>query len=483
MNLLDRAIAAISPAAGLSRIRNRQAIQTLANFNAATRTSRGSGFRPVSSDADAASVDRQRLSWVTRDMIRNNPFATKAQAVIAGATVGDGIVYKIRPEAGRRRAPAAALSDVLKRHLETRDIDAEGRANLYGIQRLAVMAMVQDGEVLLRRWRRRPAPGRGLPLQIQILEADYLDASRDGQLPNGNLVKEGIEFDQEGRRVAYYLYDEHPGASGFRLSLGLTSKRIPASEIIHVFRQDRPGQHRGVSWFHSVALQLQDIQDYQEAQVLRQKIAACFVAFRTRGDGEARSEADPMQIATLTPGRIQMLEPGEDIRFSAPPAVTNYSEFVREVLASVAAGLGITYAALTGDLSQTNFSSGRLGRIEMDANVSAWQWLLLVPQMLDPVAAWIVESVTEAAMQPAPFRLEWVPPARIVVDPAREMKAFADMVAAGFTSRQEIIRRLGYDPEDVMREHAEDKQAADAAGVTFTTQATAPEPDPAKEER
>jgi len=453
----------------LRAARDKAALDALMNYNAATKSSRASSFRAVASDADAAGQARARLSWVTRDMIRNNPFAIKAQTVIAGAVVGAGIVYKVKAADGKTRLPGKEVQRLLRRHLDTTAIDADGRCNIYGLQRLAIMSVVQDGEVLIRRRMRYLADGLPLPLQVQLIEADYLDDSRDGEISGGGYVRGGIEFSANGKRVAYWLFDEHPGTSVFRPRIGLQSRRIPATEIIHVYRQDRPGQTRGVSWFAPVALQLQDLMDYQEAQVLRQKIAACFVAFRTRPDGELSSDPDPMQVSSLVPGRIQTVEPGEQIVFGSPPEVSGYSEFTREVLQSVAAGVGITYAALTGDLSRTNFSSGRLGRIEMDQNIEAWQWLMLLPQMLDPLARWLAECLRDLPRATPEFTLEWVPPARFVSDPAREMRAWIDMISAGLVSRQEVIRRLGYDPADVLAEIVQDRDLEAANGLAFST--------------
>jgi len=135
----------------------------------------------------------------------------------------------------------------------------------------------------------------------------------------------------------------------------------------------------------------------------------------------------------------------------------------------VAAGVGITYAALTGDLSRTNFSSGRLGRIEMDQNIEAWQWLMLLPQMLDPLARWLAECLRDLPRATPEFTLEWVPPARFVSDPAREMRAWIDMISAGLVSRQEVIRRLGYDPADVLAEIVQDRDLEAANGLAFST--------------
>lgn len=38
-----------------------------------------------------------------------------------------------------------------------------------------------------------------VPLQLQVLEFEHLDSSKDDTLPNRNVIKSGIEFDKLGR--------------------------------------------------------------------------------------------------------------------------------------------------------------------------------------------------------------------------------------------------------------------------------------------
>jgi lambda family phage portal protein len=393
--------------------------------------------------------------------------------------VGDGIVWKIETEA-RSKANQKRLRAVLKRHLDTTDIDADGRQNLYGLQRLALNTIVDSGEVLIRRRRRGLRDGISVPLQLQVMEPDYIDASRDGLVTGvakGNTVREGIEYDPIGRRVAYWLFPEHPGTD--RLGARIyTSRRVPASEILHIYRQDRPGQMRGVSWFAPVAVSLQDMMDAQDAHLMRQKIAACFAGFRVALEDErvgdpanknAEGEDDPGGLSRITPGRIQTLRPGEDIRFSSPPGVDGFDAFARMVLQGAAAGMGITYEALTGDLSNVNFSSGRMGRMEMDRNVSSWQWLMLVPQMMQPIGRWMIDALMQVAevQVPRDLALAWVPPHRMRVDPNREITALRDKVKAGFASRQGVVRELGFDPEDLTAEQVADLQTCRDTGLRF----------------
>jgi lambda family phage portal protein len=472
MNLIDRAIAGLSPGWAYRREQARRALAVMANYDAATSGNRGASWRRSSSDADTASSHRLRLAFVGRDMIRNTPLAVRAQAVICNNVVGDGIIWKV---SGGSPTRTEKMRKVLKAHFDTTRIDADGRCNLYGLQRLVMNALVSDGEVLIRRRRRQNRDGLPLPFQVEVLEIDHLDNSRDRLLGSAGAegeVREGIEFDAIGRRVAYWLYPEHPGAAlGLRTSL--VSRRVPANEIIHIYRQDRPKQMRGVSWFAPVALALQDLSDGQDAQIMRQKIAACFAAFRVAPEAEftpTPGTDDPAGLATMVPGRIQNLAPGENIVFGNPPGVEGYDKFTRLILQTVAGGLGITYEALAGDLSQVNFSSARMGRMEMDRNVSAWQWLLMIPQMMQPLSQWALEAFdisTGQIKRSTDLTLDWVPPHRMLVDPAREIPALRDKVKAGFASRQGVVRELGFDPEDLTREHIEDRDLAELHGLRF----------------
>jgi lambda family phage portal protein len=473
MSLIDRIIAGLSPERALKRAQARRALDVLSHYDAASGGRRTKSWRPSATDADGASARRQRLAYITRDMIRNTPFAARAQQVIANNAIGDGIIPKINGTPAQRRRGL----DLIERHFDTTAIDADGVQNLYGIQRLAMNCVVESGEVLIRRRMRRPTDNLPLPFQIQVLEPDYLDETKDGTTASGNIIRDGIEYDFIGRRVAYYLYDEHPGGLSMRtLGLRMESRRVDAEDVLHIYRLDRPGQRRGTPWFANIAINLQDLADHQDAELMRQKIAACFAVFRVSPE-LAETEAQNPMGSTIRPGAIYDLGPGEDVRFGQPPKTDGFEEFSRVVLRSVAAGLGITYEALSGDLTGVNFSSARMGRMEMDRNVSSWQWTMMVPQLCHPLGRWFTEAwkMQTGDARVADLRLEWTPPHRNLVDPAREIPALREKVRAGFASRQSVVRQLGYDPERLMDEIIQDQERDRAAGLYFdsTAQPTA----------
>lgn len=471
MSLLDRVLKEIAPGVARRRMQEKLALQAMTSrYDAASRSNRTSSLRPIRGDADAATFQRQVLADVARDMIRNSPFAARARAVISGNVIGDGIIPK---PTGGTKAARRALLQVIKDHLDTTAVDFHGRANLYGLQRQIMETVVDSGEVLVRRvWRTR-ADGLPLPFQIEVMEGDHLDRTRDGTFQDGRSIREGIEYDAEGKRRGYWVFPEHPGASGRWTRQ--ESRFIPASDMLHIFRQDRPGQTRGASWFGPVAISLMDFSDNQDAELMRQKIAACFAGFRTQPEAEFKTDADEGDragISSLVPGRIQNLAPGEDITFASPPPSTGYDNLATWALRAAAAGLGITYEAVSGDLSRVNFSSARLGRMEMDRNVSAWQWLLMVPQFCQPFSAWMMEAIAlyrtggVLRLNANGLSLDWVPPARIIIDPAREIPAIVKKIEGRLSSLQSEIRGLGYDPETVFAEQVEDAEQARIAGLS-----------------
>src|SRR5690606_37645427 len=211
-------------------------------------------------------------------------------------------------------------------------------------------------------------------LQLQLLEPEHLPATLNRELADGHVVRAGIEFDRLGRRTAYHLYRSHPG-DGMLAPMsgtgGMDTVRVPASEIIHLFRPLRPGQIRGEPWLARALVKLNELDQYDDAELVRKKTAAMFAGFITRLApednlmGEGLADANGVSLAGLEPGTMQLLEPGEDVKFSQPAEVgASYAEFLRVQLGAGGAAMGVTYELHTGDLTQAHYSSVRAALLE-----------------------------------------------------------------------------------------------------------------------
>lgn len=460
MNPLDKFIASVDPAAALRRQRARLQLDALRKYDGASRGRRAEGWLTGGTSADAAAAaGRRLLRDRSRDLVRNNPYAAKAVQVIVSNTIGTGIIGQARAQRSRRRSQQ--LTDLFTGWAtDPLQCDYEGRHDFYGLQALAMRCVVESGEVLIRRFIQ---PGQRIPMQLLLLEPDYLDTSKDVALESGGLIKEGIEYDRQGRRVAYWLHDEHPGEQHLRVT-DFSSTRVPADEIIHLYRQDRPGMNRGVPWAAPIIMRLRDFDDYTDAQLLKQKISACFAAFAV--DTEAADAGMGAElIDKLEPGAIEILPPGKDIRFASPPSVGEIDKVSRQYLLQIAAGFGVTYEALTGDLNNTSFSSGRMGWIEFHRNIESWRWQMLVPQMMNPVWRWFTQAASASGVRMEGIIAQWTPPRRELIDPSKEVGATIKAVRGGLMSLSEAIREYGYDPEEVLREIQQDNQLLDELGI------------------
>ncbi len=470
MNLLDRAISYVSPARGAARLAHRKRAEMLEAFDGASSSHRNANRRYIAGDANSAlRTAAKRLRYSARHMERNHPLAARGVSVLAANLVGGGIIPAVAGVKGSRRD---RLQDVVNAHCDTPAIDLAGRQNLYGLQATAVKAAVRDGESLMVRRRARSSEGLPLPFQISVLECDYFDERVHGKLANGNVGIEGVEVNAAGAVVAYHLYDRHPG--DLRVFSTNTSTRYLAGDVVHLYRIDRPGQAHGVSWLAPVIVRLGDFEDTKDAYILRQKIAACFAAFVTRGAGAGEPEdvgntRAGNRIETVEPGMIEYLDAGDTVTFGTPPVVQDLEAFFRVNGRDIAVGLGITYEALTGDLSGVNFSSGRMGWLEMYRNLTSWTEQMLMPQMCGKIGQWILDGLRLVVSVPAATRIDHVPPRREMIDPDKELKAAATAARNGLGTRSRFLRSQGYDPEAVDAERKEELERETKLGLAYDT--------------
>ena len=401
-----------------------------------------------------------RTAWrlLTRrhqDLVDSNPWANRAVRVITNNWVGDGIIGS--PQGGSRRYEQA-WND----WAETIECDYAGKLNWYGLQALIARTTAVRGSCLIRRRMDERMNDQGLVgLRLQVLEPDFLDFSRD----DGSRIKFGQQYDRDGRLEGYWLRQTHPGETEWN-GVKIQSDFVPASEIIHTYEVNRPGQAIGVPFGSAVLLHLRDIDDIATAMLMKAKIAACFTAFVYSNEPSDLAGSTPL-TEKLEPGAIEILPDGKSITFSQPPQSPDYVSHQKHHLHAVAAGYGITYESLTGILSDVNFSSARMGWIEFHRNVASWRWNITVPQVLDPVHRWF-NTAAQLAQIRGPRRMIWTPPRRELVDPAKEITSLIEAVKAGFMSLSEVQRSLGFIPAEVMSELEADMTDARAKGLALS---------------
>lgn len=458
---------------------------------------KGTRLYLAQSDYRAAGSGRRTLGWrvsgagpnavlenslptlinLSRDAARQSLYAGAAVETIVANIVGT----HIKPQSlARNKRLRAAIHELWADW--TDEADADGRLDFYGQQALAVRSVVTAGEVFVRLRTRRREDGLTVPLQLQVLESEHCPVEMNRTEPGGNLVRNGVEFDALGRRVAYWLYRQHPNDT----NLGVVSTepvRVPADEVLHLYLPVRPGQIRGEPWLARTLVKLKEIDAYDDAEVVRKKTAAMFAAFIRRPDSQGKflaDEDDPdtggAALGALEPGTMQVLLPGEEVEFSEPSDVGGaYEQFMRLQARMIATSLGILYEQLTGDYSTVNDRTLRAALIEFRRRCAMWQHHLVAFGLCRPIwRRWLdLAAFTGALERPKRisdrdfYRVKWVPQAWPYLHPVQDVEAQVKEIRAGLASRSEKVSERGYDAETIDAEQAADNSRADALGVSY----------------
>lgn len=467
MGLLQRALGSITR--GLRRARRGIARLAVRAYEGAARTD---GWRVrragASADADHA-ADARELRNRARSLVQNVPYITRSLQALVSAAIGTGITPKASGRNGRKLDALWARWGKVA--------DADGLFDIYGIQAAAYRAMEQDGEVLIRRRPRRLEDGLPVPLQVQVLEIDWLDGNKSAALGDGGRIINGVEFDVLGRVRSYWLFGSHPGDL-VRGSLRLTSSPVPAADIIHLYDPRRPGQGRGITRFAPVIARVRDLALYEDAELARKNLETR-LAVLVSGDPERMGNqgmAPPVEGGTagdfqadlgpLPSGGVHQVPDGVGFHTVEPKAAGGYVEYCKLALHLITAGVGVPYESGTGDMTEVNFSSARIRQMEFRRDTEQLQWLVLVPRMCDRLWRWFCDAaVLAGAVSSTDYTVDWSTPRWDYVNPKQDIDSELAAIAGGLLTPSESLRRRGYDPEKVFAELGSDYQKLNAAGA------------------
>ena len=307
-----------------------------------------------------------RLLARSRELVVTNGYAANACEAFASNLVGDGI------------KPSSLIGDPTLRDQVQRlwlawtdEADADGLTDFYGLQAMVAREMFVAGECFVRLRPRRAEDGLLVPMQLQLLQSEMLPFEKTETAPNGNRIRCGIEFDAIGRRVAYHFRRRHPGDSTDQGAVIPETVRVPAADVLHIYRPIDAGQIRGLPHIAPAMVRLFLLDQYDDAELDRKKTAAMFAGFITKTApeepmmGETQADLDGAAIASLEPGTMQVLLPGEDVKFSSPADVGGgYEAFQYRTLLSVAASLGLGGVPITA-LMAASWASIRSRRARM----------------------------------------------------------------------------------------------------------------------
>jgi len=468
-------------------------------FNAATNGRRllhvGNSTRGVSS---LALADGPMLTARARKVVMDNPLAANGVNGFIAEVIGSGI----RPHSKHSNPATRKLIEKefalwVPQSSATRRIGPGGKPdslqNFYTQQALICRNIIEAGEAFARlrfRFAADLSPtGLRVPLQLDLIEPEQLAfwrMSGDMASPD-NLIRGSIEFNPIHERVAYHFYREHPGDSTLWPN-AFEITRVPAEEVIHVIEFTRGNQIRGITPLAPILLQLADLDEYDDAERLRQKLGAYLFAWRksitpddpnlpcstTAGNDQAAAGTAYVESA---PGQITMLNvnAGEEMGFYAHPGTPqSYETFMRVQQRLSATIMRVTYAMATGDVSQANYSSSRVALIALRRVWKQFQRTVMVHQFCRPVwRSWLDAAALagridarDYAKNPEEYlSVDWLPDPWEWVDPKADVDSVRMQIESCLTSREAEVQSRGRDVEEVDAEIARDHEREAELGI------------------
>lgn len=412
----------------------------------------------------------------SRDLKRNNDYARQFLRMVKTNVVGPngfGLQVHAKKRDGSIDTPDSnRCEQAFAKWSKREHCDFLGQLSFVEFCNLYMETLATDGEVLVRRVR-----GSGLfGYQLQLLDPAMLDERYNVDLPGGRRIRMGVELDADGRPVAYYL-TRHPIADP-RMFVNATADfvRVPASEIWHDFIVEQAGQLRGIPWMCTSIIRQHRLAAYETAALAAAEEGAKKLAWIGTPEGEMKSLADAFDLddGSINSGTLHsdsggihyaQLPQGFDLQSWDPKyPEQSFGDFVKAQLRGIAAGLGVNYHDLANDLEGVNFSSSRVGVLEVRE-----VWKGLQRFAIDRLAArvyseWLPLTILTGQLNLPMDKLEkfdaavWQGRRWAWVDPSKDVKANIDAIDNGLTSRTRVIRDMGQDPEEIWAELAKEKE-------------------------
>ncbi len=409
------------------------------------------------SAASANSLEvRRRLRERSRYEVANNCYASGLVRTYANDVIGTSPQLQVN-----------SGDDALDTLIETQFWDWWQAARIAEKLRVARMSRMVDGEVFLRFGLNIPLRHQ-VKLDVRVYETDQV--SRPWSASYDQADADGIYYDDFGNPIAYTFLLQHPGSS-FNFHLGTEYEIIPASDVIHLFRAERPGQLRGVPENLAALPLYEHLRLYTLAVLQAAETAADLsIILQTQQNPTINpDDLEPLDAFDLERGQGMVLPQGwSAMQMKAEQPTATYEMFKRQIIQEQARCIGMPYGVAAGDHSGFNYSSGKLDGMNYDRAIRIDRSGLETDFLTPLFERWWYEAslrrVVPGIERP---RVDWRWEGREHQDPSKEANAQETRLANHTTTLANEYARMGLDWEDQLRQRAKELALMNELGLTM----------------
>ena len=425
---------------------------------------------------DADSLIRQSLPTLrnrARYEVRNNSYAKGILETKANDLVGTGPRLQIQtddPEFDH------TVEDRFSQW--SNGCDMGGKMSLAEILRLAGSLQQDESGESFIIMQSAKTKQRAIRLRLLVVEPDRV------QTPlglfgssgfNSEKIRDGIEVDEYGRPVNYYILKKHPGST-YSLSVTGEYDTVPASQVIHLYRQDRPGQSRGVPWITPAIPLFAQLRRYTLATIEAAEQAANIAAvLESEPAGTETDEIEAMEEIEIARGSMLTVPAGTKMnQFKSEQPTATYEMFKHEILNEIGRCLNMPFNVVAANSSKYNYASGRLDwqvYFRSIRTIRGWIERVVLNRIF---YAWLREAILIRGYLPGfgpnvQVRPTWFWPGAEHVDPKKEADAQEKRLRNLTSNLSNEYALQGKDWERELRQRAKEQKLLDELGLKIET--------------
>lgn len=317
-----------------------------------------------------------------------------------------------------------------------------------------------------------------IPLDLRVYEADQIET------PNLSTVTDkavsGIQFDDVGNPTFYHVLKSHPG--GMSIAGAMAYDSVPAADMIHYFRQMRPGQRRGIAEIAPAMDLFAQLRRYTKAVLSAAELTAELtgtIESDAPADADGAEEGTPFETIEMERGTWAVMPAGQRASaFKSEQPTTTYKEFKHEVLNEIARCLGLPFNIAIANSSGYNYSSGRLDHQAYFKAIAIRQKVIERVILNRVFARWLeLASMLDgylpagAPMLVSSLPHEWMWDGFEHVDPLKEANADTADLANHTTTLADLCAKRGKDWESQLRQRARELDLMEELRIPVTAPA------------
>lgn len=433
-----------------------------------------------------------------RELVRNSPFGAQYHRIIAENVVGDTgfqlCAMNMKKDGSDFHESAnKAIEEAWLEWCRPENCDITNKLSFTELMCLAASAWGTDGEIPIRFIR---GQGYGpFGLKLQMIDADYfVDTLNQPSFQGVPNLSNGVKLGPWGEPISYYLWTRHPYDAQGRF-LGDTKRdviEVPAADMIHAFIPQRAGQVRGIPHLTSIMNMIKMLDGYVEAELVAARVASASMGAiedLPNGEGPAADPGAGIRSSDSDDGYAQ--PGGQDIPAEAEPGAlldlrgkgkltlwdpqhptSAFPNFTRLLSHFAAMGLGMSYGTLTGDLSQANYGSLRVGMLDERDHWARFQRFMIVHVVDRIYREWLKMAILTGAipgLTDADYtrwtRVEWQPRGFDWIDPLKDAQGDLLEIAAGTNNLTLMAAKRGRNLERVVQQRAREIKMLEKYGV------------------